>query len=102
MKKFSGFGSSPAQQTAKEKFDLRQASKETAKKFVEDEGCQMLVLTRRVDDVIHIGDDIQIMITEIQGNQVKVAVTAPPNVKIYRDEIYQRIQQEKGNVNGNV
>ena len=36
MKKFSGFGSSPAQQTAKEKFDLRQASKETAKKFVED------------------------------------------------------------------
>lgn len=62
----------------------------------------MLVLTRRVDDVIHIGDDIQIMITEIQGNQVKIAVTAPQNVKIYRDEIYRRIQQEKGNVNGNI
>ena len=36
MKKFSGFRSSPAKQTFKEKFDLRQASKETAKKFVED------------------------------------------------------------------
>ena len=36
MKKFSGFGNSPVKQTSKEKFDLRQASKETAKKFVED------------------------------------------------------------------
>jgi len=36
MKKFSGFGGSPAKQTFKEKFDLRQASKETAKKFVDD------------------------------------------------------------------
>ncbi|EPH0594314.1 carbon storage regulator CsrA [Pseudomonas aeruginosa] len=52
----------------------------------------MLILTRSVGKTIRIGDDIEIVILRINGNQVRVGVSAPPHVMVHRDEVYQRIQ----------
>lgn len=55
----------------------------------------MLVLTRRANESIVIGDDIIITVLAINGNQVKVGVKAPKNVRVDREEIYKKIQQQK-------
>ncbi|MCS0654736.1 carbon storage regulator CsrA [Cytobacillus firmus] len=54
----------------------------------------MLVLTRRLKESIMIGDDIEISILSIDGDQVKLGISAPKNVDIHRKEIYLSIQQE--------
>jgi len=54
----------------------------------------MLVLTRKKDQSIVIGDNIEITVLEIQGDQVRVGVDAPKNVAIHRKEIYLEIQEE--------
>ncbi|MBU8731778.1 carbon storage regulator CsrA [Cytobacillus oceanisediminis] len=54
----------------------------------------MLVLTRRLKESIMIGDDIEISILSIEGDQVKLGISAPRNVDIHRKEIYLSIQQE--------
>lgn len=54
-----------------------------------------LTLTRKVGERICVGDDIVIEITSIRKNQVRVAVHAPRFVKIYREEVYDRIQAEQ-------
>lgn len=55
----------------------------------------MLLLTRNKYQSIMIGDEIKITILEIQGNHVRVGIDAPKNVVINREEIHQRILQEK-------
>lgn len=55
----------------------------------------MLVLTRRVGEALHIGDDIEITVMGVKGNQVRVGIRAPKDVPVHRNEIYQRIQKEK-------
>ncbi len=55
----------------------------------------MLVLTRRVEEGIMIGDTVLIKVLEIKGHQVKIGIEAPRTTGVYRDEIYQRIQEEK-------
>ena len=57
----------------------------------------MLVLTRKPRQKIVIGDDITINIVEVQGDNVRLAIDAPRNVKIYRGEIYAAIQDENKN-----
>ncbi|NMZ76650.1 carbon storage regulator CsrA [Pseudomonas nitroreducens] len=52
----------------------------------------MLSLTRSVGKTIRIGDDIEIVILRIRGNQVRVGISAPPHITVHRDEIYKRIQ----------
>ena len=54
----------------------------------------MLVLSRRVNQSIKIGDDIEIMIIEVRGDQVRVGVNAPRDVAVHRKEVYLQIQQE--------
>lgn len=54
----------------------------------------MLVLTRKPKQQIHIGDHIIINIAEVQGDNVRIAIEAPKDMKIYRGEIYAAIRQE--------
>lgn len=54
----------------------------------------MLILTRRAGETIRINDDISITVISVQGQQVKVGITAPADVAVHREEIYQRIQAE--------
>jgi len=55
----------------------------------------MLILTRRVGEAIMVGDEVTVTILGVKGNQVRVGVAAPANVSVHREEIYERIQQEK-------
>ncbi|RJP18288.1 MAG: carbon storage regulator [Candidatus Omnitrophota bacterium] len=54
----------------------------------------MLVLSRKRDESIIIGDEVTITIVDIKGEQVKIGVTAPKSVSIHRKEVYEAIQQE--------
>ena len=55
----------------------------------------MLILTRRVGEMLMIGDDVTVTVLGVKGNQVRLGVDAPKSVAVHREEIYQRIQQEK-------
>ncbi|NMZ73335.1 carbon storage regulator CsrA [Pseudomonas nitroreducens] len=55
----------------------------------------MLSLTRSVGKTIRIGDDIEIVILRVRGNQVRVGISAPPHITVHRDEVYQRIQADQ-------
>lgn len=54
----------------------------------------MLVLSRRKDETIMIGDTIEITIVDIKGDTVRVGITAPRSVAVHRKEIYEAIQRE--------
>jgi carbon storage regulator len=54
----------------------------------------MLVLSRKKNEAIQIGDDIEITVLAIEGDQVKLGIAAPKSVDIYRKEIYIDIQQQ--------
>ena len=54
----------------------------------------MLILSRKVDQKIRIGNDITLTIIEIHGDQVKIGVEAPKNVKVFRQEVFDAIQTE--------
>ncbi len=54
----------------------------------------MLVLTRRLNQSIKIGDDIEITVIEVRGDQVRLGVSAPRDVSVHRKEVYLQIQQE--------
>jgi len=56
----------------------------------------MLILTRRVGETLVVGDDVTVTVLGVKGNQVRLGVNAPKDVSVHREEIYQRIQQEKG------
>lgn len=56
----------------------------------------MLILTRRINEALIVGDNVHITILGIRGNQVRIGVKAPKDVSVHREEIYQKIQKEKG------
>ena len=54
----------------------------------------MLVLTRKLGEAIQIGDDIEIKILSIDGDQIKLGIEAPKSIEIHRKEIYLDIQEQ--------
>lgn len=56
----------------------------------------MLILTRRVGETLMIGDQVSVTVLGVKGNQVRIGITAPKDVAVHREEIYQRIRQEHG------
>jgi carbon storage regulator len=54
----------------------------------------MLILSRKVNEKIMIGDDISVSIIEVRGDQVRIGVDAPKNVKVFRQEVFDAIKAE--------
>ncbi len=54
----------------------------------------MLALSRKINESIMLGNDIEITVLEIKGDQVKIGINAPKSIPIYRKEIYLQIQEE--------
>lgn len=54
----------------------------------------MLILSRKLNEKIVIGDGVVVSIVEIRGDQIKLGIEAPKTVKVYRQEVYDAIQSE--------
>ncbi len=53
-----------------------------------------MILTRRVGETLTIGDDVTVTVLSVKGNQVRLGTNAPKDVKVHREEIYNRIKDE--------
>lgn len=53
----------------------------------------MLILTRRVQEALMVGDDVTITVLSIKGNQVRLGINAPRSIEVHREEIYHRVKQ---------
>lgn len=60
----------------------------------------MLILTRRMGETLTIGDEITVTVLGVKGNQVRVGVSAPRELPVHRQEVYERIRKEE-RANGN-
>ena len=56
----------------------------------------MLILTRRINESLRVGDDVTVTVVAVKGNQVRIGINAPKDVEVHREEIYERVQAEKG------
>ena len=54
----------------------------------------MLILARKLNESIIIGDQIVVSVVDVKGDQVKLGISAPKNIKVYREEVYRAIQRE--------
>ena len=54
----------------------------------------MLVLTRKLNESIMVGDEVKITIVDVKGDQVKLGITAPREIAVHREEVYREIQKE--------
>lgn len=54
----------------------------------------MLVLSRKIDESIRIGDDVEVMIVDIRGDKVRLGIDAPQEVPVHREEVHDAIRQE--------
>jgi carbon storage regulator len=56
----------------------------------------MLILTRRLNESLMIGDEVKITVLGVKGSQVRLGIEAPRDVSVHREEIFERILAEKG------
>jgi len=54
----------------------------------------MLILTRKDNESLFIGDDIEITVLGVKGNQVRIGINAPKNIDVHREEVYKRIESQ--------
>jgi len=54
----------------------------------------MLILTRKIDEAIRVGEDIRIVLVQIKGGQVRLGIECPPHVRVLREELYEAVRQE--------
>jgi carbon storage regulator len=59
----------------------------------------LLILTRRVNESLMIGDQISVRVLEVKGSQVRLGVNAPREVPVHRKEVYERVQREVADAN---
>jgi len=59
------------------------------------EGNKMLILTRRVGERLIIGTDVTVTILSLKGNQIRIGIDAPREVKVHREEVFERIKKER-------
>ena len=57
----------------------------------------MLILTRKIGESLIIGDDVEITVLSVRGNQAKLGVNAPKEIAVHRQEIYERIKAAEDN-----
>ena len=55
----------------------------------------MLILTRKANETLTVGDDVTVTILGVKGNQVRIGVNAPKEIPVHREEVYNRIKAEK-------
>ncbi len=55
----------------------------------------MLILTRRVDEKLRIGDDVTVTVISVKGHQIRFGIDAPRHITVNREEVHQRILKEK-------
>lgn len=60
----------------------------------------MLVLSRKKDEKIIIGDNITLMVIEIRGDKVRLGIDAPKEVSVHREEVYNAIKRERNGASG--
>jgi len=55
----------------------------------------MLILTRRTGEALMVGDEVTVSVLGVNGNQVRIGINAPRDIAVHREEIYEKIRQEK-------
>jgi len=55
----------------------------------------MLILTRKVNETLMVGDDVSVTVLGIKGGQIRVGINAPRDVAVHRQEVYEKIRQER-------
>jgi carbon storage regulator len=55
----------------------------------------MLILTRKVGETLMVGEDVTVTVMAVNGNQVRIGIKAPRDVAVHREEIFDRIKEEK-------
>ena len=58
----------------------------------------MLILTRRVGEKLVIGENVTVTVLGVKGNQIRIGIDAPREVQVHREEIFKRIQAERGEI----
>jgi carbon storage regulator len=54
----------------------------------------LLILTRRVNESLVVGDQVTVTVVAVKGNQVRIGIKAPKDVQVHREEVYDRLQRE--------
>ncbi len=58
----------------------------------------MLILTRKVNESLKVGDDVTVTVLGVKGGQIRIGISAPRDVAVHREEVFDRIQRERSEV----